>query len=63
MLLEIKKKLNGELFGEIEVRSSKLVATRVSSSMSPRMIDEYPILFVAAAFAKGKSKVSKVSLS
>ena len=55
IVIRNKKKLNGELFGEIEVRSSKLVATRVSSSMSPRMIDEYPILFVAAAFAKGKS--------
>ena len=55
IVIRNKKKLNGELFGEIEVRSSKLIATRVSSSMSPRMIDEYPILFVAAAFAKGKS--------
>ena len=48
IVIRNKKKLNGELFGEIEVRSSKLVATRVSSSMSPRMIDEYPILFVVS---------------
>ena len=44
IVIRNKKKLNGELFGEIEVRSSKLVATRVSSSMSPRI----STLFVAS---------------
>ena len=51
-----KKILNGELVGDIEVLSSKLISTSVSKQIIPRLIDELPILFVAASFAIGKSK-------
>ena len=49
-------KINGELIGDIEVKSSNLISTNVSKKISPRLIDEYPILFVAASFAKGVSE-------
>ena len=50
-----KKKINGELTGDITVESSDLVSTSVTSKIVPRLIDELPILFVAASYAKGVS--------
>ena len=51
--LSNKRKFSGEVVGDIEVESSELIATNVKKNLSPRLIDEYPILFVAAAYAKG----------
>ena len=50
-----KKTVCGEIVGDIETKSSNLKATTVSEKMAPRLIDEYPILFIAACFAKGTS--------
>lgn len=50
-----KQKFNGEIVGDIKIKSSELKGTNVSKSLSPRLIDEYPILFVAASFASGTS--------
>ena len=50
-----KKTVCGEVVGDIEAKSSNLKATVVSEKMAPRLIDEYPILFIAACFAKGTS--------
>ena len=50
-----KKTICGEIVGDIEAKSSNLKATTVSEKMAPRLIDEYPILFIAACFAKGTS--------
>ncbi|CAO6124002.1 AroA 5-enolpyruvylshikimate-3-phosphate synthase [Candidatus Pelagibacterales bacterium] len=50
-----KKTVCGEIVGDIEAKSSNLKATTVSEKMAPRLIDEYPILFIAACFAKGTS--------
>ena len=50
-----KKNICGEVVGDIEAKSSNLKATVVSEKMAPRLIDEYPILFIAACFAKGTS--------
>ena len=51
-----KRSVNGELIGDIKVKSSKLSSTKVSRKISPRLIDEYPVLFVAASYASGISK-------
>jgi 3-phosphoshikimate 1-carboxyvinyltransferase len=51
-----KKTICGELVGDIEVKSSNLKATVVPKIIAPRLIDEYPILFIAACFAKGTSQ-------
>ena len=50
-----KKIICGEIVGDLEVQSSNLKATTVTEKMAPRLIDEYPILFIAACFAKGTS--------
>ncbi len=50
-----KKTICGEVVGDIEAKSSNLKATVVPEKMAPRLIDEYPILFIAASFAKGTS--------
>ena len=50
-----KKIICGEIVGDLEVQSSNLKATTVTKKMAPRLIDEYPILFIAACFAKGTS--------
>ena len=50
-----KKVVNGELVGDIHVKSSQLISTSVKKTLVPRLIDELPILFVAASFAKGTS--------
>lgn len=54
--LKNKRYQNGELVGDIVVKSSNLFSITVNKTISPRLIDEYPILFVAASFAQGKSK-------
>jgi len=48
---------NGEPVGDVTVRSSRLKATTISGSTVVRMIDEFPILAVAASFAHGKTVV------
>ena len=56
VIVKNKRKFDGEIVGDIEVESSNLVATVVGKSIVPRLIDEYPILFVAASFASGISE-------
>jgi 3-phosphoshikimate 1-carboxyvinyltransferase len=55
-----KKTICGEVVGDIEAKSSNLKATKVPEKMAPRLIDEYPILFIAACFAKGTSKFNGI---
>ena len=55
-----KKTICGEVVGDIESKSSNLKATTVPEKMAPRLIDEYPILFIAACFAKGISKFNGI---
>ena len=54
---ELIKKYDGvgEPIADIKVESSELKGVTVPASIAPRMIDEYPILAVAAAFASGKT--------
>ena len=50
-----KKKIAGEVIGNIEARSSKLRGVKIPAKRAPSMIDEYPIISIAAACAKGKT--------
>jgi 3-phosphoshikimate 1-carboxyvinyltransferase len=43
----------GELVGDVTARHSQLVGVETPPERAPSMIDEYPILAVAAAFAEG----------
>ncbi|HEX4112983.1 MAG TPA: 3-phosphoshikimate 1-carboxyvinyltransferase [Stellaceae bacterium] len=45
----------GEPVADIVVRASALKGVAVPAERAPRMIDEYPILAVAAAFARGRT--------
>jgi 3-phosphoshikimate 1-carboxyvinyltransferase len=45
----------GELVGDVTARHSELEGVEVPPERAPSMIDEYPILAVAAAFASGRT--------
>lgn len=45
----------GEAVADLHVRSSGLKGVEVPAGRAPSMIDEYPILAVAAAFAEGRT--------
>jgi 3-phosphoshikimate 1-carboxyvinyltransferase len=48
----------GEDVADLRVRSSELKGVEVPADRAPSMIDEYPVLAVAAAFAKGETKMT-----
>lgn len=45
----------GERVGDLHVRASRLNGIEVPPERAPTMIDEFPVLFVAASFATGKT--------
>ena len=47
--------VGGEPVADLRVRHASLSAIEVPPELAPSMIDEYPILFVAAAFAQGRT--------
>ncbi len=47
----------GEAVGDLVVQASRLRGVLVPASRAPSMIDEYPILAVAAAFAAGETRM------
>lgn len=49
-----------EPYADLRVKTSQLKSTEVSSGEIPLMIDEIPILCVAAAFARGKTIIKGV---
>jgi 3-phosphoshikimate 1-carboxyvinyltransferase len=49
---------SGEPVADLRIRHSALEAVDVPPSLVPRMIDEFPIFFVAAALARGTSRTS-----
>jgi 3-phosphoshikimate 1-carboxyvinyltransferase len=51
--IENRRLAGGEDVGDLTVRSSRLKGVRVPKERAPSMIDEYPALAVAAAFAQG----------
>lgn len=50
-----EREVAGEPVGDITAKSSALHAVTVPASRAPSMIDEYPILAIAAACAQGKT--------
>ena len=47
------REVGGEAVADLRVRQAPLSAIEVPPDLAPSMIDEYPVLFVAAAFARG----------
>jgi len=56
-----ERMIGGEKVADIAVKSSGLKAVTVPAERAPSMIDEYPILAVAAAFAKGETVMHGLS--
>ena len=56
-----KKNVNNEVTASIYAEYSKLKGLSVPSERAPRMIDEYPILSMAAACAEGRTIMNGIS--
>ena len=50
-----RREAAGEPLADLRVRASRLTGVSVPAERAPSMIDEYPVLFVAAACAQGRS--------
>lgn len=50
-----RRDVGGEAVADLRVRHAALSAIDVPADLAPSMIDEYPILFVAAASAQGRT--------
>ena len=50
-----KRTINGEIIGDLEIKTSKLKGCELDSNIVNLMIDELPILSIAAAFANSPS--------
>ena len=54
---ENERVIAGEPVADLRVKHSQLQAAEIKGDLIPRLIDEIPILAVAAAFAKGKTVI------
>jgi len=58
LTLENKQEVGGEPVADIRVKSSQLKGIHVPEELVPLAIDEFPVLFVAAACAEGQTVVT-----
>jgi 3-phosphoshikimate 1-carboxyvinyltransferase len=58
LAIENERLSGGETIGDVRVRASRLKGVSVPAERAPSMIDEYPILAVAAAFAEGRTHMA-----
>lgn len=56
--LQNEREVGGEPVADIRVKSAKLKGIHVPESLVPLAIDEFPVLFVAAACAEGETVVT-----
>ena len=61
--LQIKnqRKVSNEIVGDVCVKSSKLNGINVSDDIIPNIIDEIPILSIAACFAEGETVIKNAA--
>ncbi len=52
------REVGGEPVADLRVKHSQLQGAEIDPAIAPSMIDEFPVLFVAAALAKGTTKTS-----
>lgn len=55
LVIDNIRETGGERLGDVKVRHSRLKGITVPAERAPSMIDEYPVLAVAAAFAQGST--------
>jgi 3-phosphoshikimate 1-carboxyvinyltransferase len=53
-----EREIGGEPVADIRVRSAELKGINIPKSLVPLAIDEFPVLFIAAACAKGETHLS-----
>jgi 3-phosphoshikimate 1-carboxyvinyltransferase len=51
--IDNRRKVGGEEAGDLRVKASRLKGITVPAERAPSMIDEYPVLAIAASFAEG----------
>lgn len=59
--LENERDVTGEPVADLRVRHSQLKGAHIGGDLIPRLIDEVPILAVAAAFAEGKTQFTEAA--
>ena len=55
--IENVRETGGEMLGDVRARHSRLRGITVPAERAPSMIDEYPVLAMAAAFAEGETRM------
>ena len=58
LAIDNERPSGGEKIGDVRVRASRLRGVEVPRERAPSMIDEYPVLAVAAAFAQGPTHMA-----
>ncbi|MCB1497508.1 MAG: 3-phosphoshikimate 1-carboxyvinyltransferase [Bauldia sp.] len=58
--IDNRRTVGGEEVGDVRVRASRLKGVAVPADRAPSMIDEYPVLAVAAAFAEGETRMEGI---
>ena len=53
-----KRRIAGELVGDVEIVAQPLVATRIKAAEVPLLVDELPLVALLGAFAHGTTKVT-----
>jgi 3-phosphoshikimate 1-carboxyvinyltransferase len=53
-----RRKVSGEWVGDVQVQSAELVAADVTAEEVPRLVDELPLFALAAAGARGESRLT-----
>ncbi|MEL7224642.1 MAG: 3-phosphoshikimate 1-carboxyvinyltransferase, partial [Cyanobacteria bacterium J06576_12] len=59
--LENERDVTGEPVADLRVRHSQLKACHIGGDLIPRLIDEVPVLAVAALFAEGTTKITEAA--
>ena len=57
--LENERDVTGEPVADLRVRHSQLKASHIGGDLIPRLIDEVPVLAVAAMFARVRQKLQR----
>ena len=56
--IENERSESGESVGDLVIKAGPLKGVEVEPEIAPSMIDEYPVLAIAAAFAEGRTKMT-----
>ena len=56
--IQNRRRIAGELIGDVEITGGELVATTIEASEVPRLVDELPLVALLATMAHGTTRVS-----